>query len=395
MKTSLSAFLCFFILLCSCTSHADKNSQKFTLQGEMKGQDSGIIQIGYIYDNKYIIDTAEIKNGNFTFTGFLNEPTQVTLRDGNHLDLAVVYLESRKMTISIVKGKTLGCKMTGSKTQTEFDLLNQLEEPINERLSEIRTKRNIINDSIKNSQDGTVKLLLEKKREEFDSLWLVTRDELDPIELKFVLEHPKSFITPFYLRNLEEKEVISIDSVRSIFNGLDYSLKISKTGKLISEDLRKKENVRTGNQSPDFKATDLNEQTVILSQFKGKNLVLLEFWASWCSPCQKSIPELKVIYNKYHEKGLEIIAVSVDEKRDDWVSAVKNLNIDKWYNIQVAEKWPYGPWTDMDIYSNYYYKGVPYQILIDKNGKIIDRYVGDSKENEESLDSLLSQIFYN
>jgi hypothetical protein len=70
---------------------------------------------------------------------------------------------------------------------------------------------------------------------------------------------------------------------------------------------------------------------------------------------------LKAIYNTYHENGLEIIAVSVDKNRDEWAGAIKNLNIDKWHNIQVAERWPFCPWTDIDIYSNYYDHGVPYK----------------------------------
>ena len=393
MKTPLSIFLVTLILTCSCSTQADKNSNNFTLQGEINGQDTGKISLRYVFNNAYVLDTAKINNGKFIFNGKILEPTEAELNGENELNRVFVYLEPGKMTITLSKYKFSEFKMTGSKTQTEFEFLNKMEEPIYERLLILKEQGKKYDDSIKISEAGPAKLLLEKKAEVIDSLWSETSEELDPIELKFVLEHPKSFLTPFYLLRLEEKEVISIDSVKSIFNGFDNSLKISRYGIFISEDIRKKENIRTGNQAKNFKATDLNHQIVTLSQFKGKNVVLLEFWASWCNPCRESIPELKAIYNKYHEKGLEIIAVSIDEKRDEWVNAIKNLNIDKWYNIQVAEKWPYGPWTDLDIQSNYYYHGIPYQILIDKNGKIIDQFDGYSKENEESLDIILYQIF--
>ena len=99
MKTSLPTLSGFLILISSCTSHADKNSKKFTLQGEITGQDSGIVVLRYFSDPTLISDTAEIKNGKFLFSGKIFEPTLATLRDGNDLELAVVYLEPQKMKI--------------------------------------------------------------------------------------------------------------------------------------------------------------------------------------------------------------------------------------------------------------------------------------------------------
>ena len=143
--------------------------------------------------------------------------------------------------------------------------------------------------ALKIQKNGSAKILLEKKSEEIDKLWSQTIKKIDSIQIKFVLENPKSFLTVVYLHMLKAKEVISLDSAKSIFNGLDNSLKKSSYGKYIIEDIRKKENIRIGAQAPDFKATDLNQQTVTLSQFKGKSVVLLDFWASWCVPCRESI----------------------------------------------------------------------------------------------------------
>ncbi len=69
-------------------------------------------------------------------------------------------------------------------------------------------------------------------------------------------------------------------------------------------------------------------------------------------------------------KGFEVIAVSVDENRNAWIEAVKQDSLDEWHNILIAEKWPTGPYTNDDIFQNYYYRAIPEQLLIDKNGKI-------------------------
>jgi peroxiredoxin len=394
MKTAVSVFLFILVAIISCT-YSHKNSGEFSLQGEINGQDSGKIVLSYFSDTALVSDTAEIKSGKFIFTGNTSEPTQATLRDGNDMELAVVYLEPRKMKISIIRGKSLGSQMSGSKTQTEFDLLCKMQEPVYERLSTLRQQSININDSIKNSDDGTAKLLLEKKSEEIDSLWYKTREELYPIALKFILENPNSFVTLDNLTMVGSSEIISLDSLKSIYNGLDNRVRESRRGKYCSEYIRKNENMRTGNQAPDFKATTLTKQTVALSQFKGNSVVLLDFWASWCVPCRQSLPYVKTIYKKYHPKGFEVIAVSVDENRNAWIEAVKQDGLDEWHNILIAEKWPTGPYTNDDIFQNYYYRAIPEQLLIDKNGKILERFGGYAKENEESLERLLSQIFDN
>jgi thiol-disulfide isomerase/thioredoxin len=124
-------------------------------------------------------------------------------------------------------------------------------------------------------------------------------------------------------------------------------------------------------------------------------VVLLDFWASWCIPCRKSIPHLKTVYKNYHPKGFEIIAVSQDANKKVWNDAVNQDSTGMWYHIPVAEKWPCmsSTMTKNDIYKNYFMQPLPAQILIDRTGKIIYRHVGYSKKSEESLDKLLSQIF--
>jgi len=299
------------------------------------------------------------------------------------------------MKISIFKDKITKFKMTGSKTQNESDVLNKMVNPFYEKLSILRDQMNKINDSIRNIKNDSVKLLLDKETEEIDNVWSHTRGKIDSVEIKYVMENPTSFITVVYLNMLNANEVISIDSAKSIFNGLDNSLKKSSYGKQILEDIRKKENIRIGAQAPDFKAIDLNQQTVTLSQFKGKNVVLLDFWASWCMPCRESIPHLKTLYNKYHSKGFEIIAVSEDENRKAWIDAVNKDSTGMWVHIPIAEQFAKGPdfLTNDDIYKNYFVQAIPVTMVIDKNGKIISRLVSKSKENEESLDKLLVHIF--
>jgi peroxiredoxin len=395
MRTSLPAFIAIVFMINSCKFQMSQNYKEFTLQGEIIGQDSGIIVLSYHNDKTSIHDTSKIENGKFIFTGKLSEPAQAILSDKNDFNRVFIFLEPQNMKISFSKDKYEECLMTGSKTQNESDLLNKMVKPFYDRISIQRNQIKVINDSIKNSKNATSKLSFEKKTDEIDKIWSQNRKKIDSVQIRFVVENPKSFLSVVYLQMLGGREVISLDSTKSIFNGLDNSLKESSYGKNIRDNIRKKENVMLGAQAPDFKATDLNQQNVSLSQFKGGSIVLIDFWASWCVPCSESLPHLRTIYDKYHSKGFDIIAVSTDTNRKSWIDAVKQNKTEMWYHILIAEKWPNGPLTNDDIFQNYYNTAIPEQILIDKNGKIIYRHVGYSKESEKSLDQVLSQIIQN
>jgi thiol-disulfide isomerase/thioredoxin len=393
MKTSISIFLIMLIISYACFTQVDKNSNEFTLKGEINGQDSGKIYLRYILNNAFVLDTVRIINGKFIFTGKIFEPTSAELNGGNDLNLVQIYLEPKKMRISLSKDKFEDCKMSGSITQNEFQNINQIQKPFMQKTLRLRQQLFVLKDSLKNTITDVSKPPLLKRMEDIEKHYARMQEELDSIQLKFVLENPKSFLSSSFLKPLGSRGVISFDSLKSIYNKLDKAVINSRDGKLLSEYIRKNENTRIGNLAPDFKAIDIINKVITLSSFKGKHVVLLDFWASWCVPCRESLPNLKRIYKRYNPKGFDIIAISIDQNRKAWTDAVRRDSTDMWHHILIAEKWPAGPFTNDDIFQNYYYKGVPEQILIDQNGKIIDIYLGQTKDNSEYLDRLLFKIY--
>jgi len=118
--------------------------------------------------------------------------------------------------------------------------------------------------------------------------------------------------------------------------------------------------------APAFTFTDLNGNTISLENYKGK-VIFLNFWATWCGPCRHEIPDFIVMYDKYKEKGLEIIGVSLDRlskaKLKQWVQKNK-IN----YPIVMANQ---------DIVNDYQPgQFIPSTILIDAQGRIRHKHVG-------------------
>jgi peroxiredoxin len=125
----------------------------------------------------------------------------------------------------------------------------------------------------------------------------------------------------------------------------------------------------------DFTLQDINGKNVKLSDFKGK-VVLLEFWATWCPPCRASVPGLEKLHKAYKEKGLAVLAVSMDS--GDW-DAVKAFIADYGITYTVLKG------TD-EVAAQYSVRTIPTLLILDKEGKITKRYLGFSSEDELERD---------
>ena len=138
-------------------------------------------------------------------------------------------------------------------------------------------------------------------------------------------------------------------------------LKESSYGKNILDDIRKKENVQIGAVIPAINIIDIDNQTITFSQFRDKNVVLIDFWASWCVPCRESFPHLREIYSKYHPKGLEIIAVAqLDLNKEEWIEAINQEKIDMWYNATTVFR--DGEVNNKDISDNLFVPAIPFTL---------------------------------
>lgn len=141
--------------------------------------------------------------------------------------------------------------------------------------------------------------------------------------------------------------------------------------------------VSVGKQIKPFEAKDLNGEKFKLEKVLKKNkYVLLEFWASWCGPCRAAIPHLKELHKKYNKEGFEIVSFSLDHKGNMWRKASEKENI-PWINTSdlLAYKSP--------IVEMYGVRGVPYSLLVDKNGVIVFSQTGMSGD----LDKKLKEVF--
>ena len=123
-------------------------------------------------------------------------------------------------------------------------------------------------------------------------------------------------------------------------------------------------------------------QTVWVGDYVGQNkLVLIDFWASWCGPCIRELPNVVKAYERFHDKGLEIVGVSLDKDKASWLAAIEQTG-QKWPQMSDLKGW------DCAGAQIYGIQSIPANVLIDDHGKIVARDLrGDAllKEIESRL----------
>ena len=137
--------------------------------------------------------------------------------------------------------------------------------------------------------------------------------------------------------------------------------------------------VKVGQQAPEIILPGLTGDSVRLGDLKGK-VVLVDFWASWCGPCRAENPNVVRAYSKYKGKGFEILAVSLDDRKDKWLAAIQADNL-SWTHVSDLKGWKNAA---AELYS---IRAIPQNLLIDPQGKIIAKNL-----RGEALETKLGEI---
>lgn len=347
----------------ACNQQGDKG--KFTIKGNLKNIDNQKVYLEELFfnnNNPQVLDTAELKDGQFTIAGMASEQGLYRLRFEN---AAIGYLFiNDKNSISF----TADAKVS-SLDNPQFDspangILKTFLLAIDEKQKKLNSLSASI-DSLKAAKatDSSIAAniaLLNAGGTSFKQFVIKCIDTINnPVVAMFALGYTRG-IEPAELKNVVPNLATRYPNHKGIAGIITaYNAMIAAPTPAPTENV----NGKIGSQAPEINMVDTSGKPFLLSSLKGK-YVLVDFWASWCRPCRGENPNIVANYNKYKNKNFTILGVSLDEDKAAWTNAIVK---DKLSFTQISDL---KGWACAAT-ATYGFDAIPYNVLVDPSGKII------------------------
>ena len=362
--------LCGLTVCLACSAAA----QNYVIEGTAQGMDGQKAYIGEAKSSKDIrmLDSVEIKDGTFRMEGKLSEIKQLSLFIGKQkqnflLDENPVRADY-VMQESEFAGKTVRTpkiKITGDCDQ---ELLTDMNNAIAQEMFSMLAISFMGKGKDVNAPEN--KQLADSIATIYTTAKARTKQVFDSI----IDHYPDSYVGGIILRDIYSKE-LSADEMQARYDALSQRVKASNIGKDLAEVIKSMRAVGVGSMAPDFTLNDPDGHPVKLSSLRGK-CVLIDFWASWCGPCLREAPNVKRVYDKYHDKGFEVLSVSIDENKKAWVNAIQKHQL-TWLHVSSLKGW------QCPVAQLYQVSGVPAMFLLDRDGRIVSTNArGEALETE-------------
>lgn len=369
MKKILFLCVAVAVVLSACM----KNERTYCINGSWQDGDGQVVYLKKKIGKKLyeVVDSAIVKEGVFNMKGALPKIVERTLFVGKKSNILI--MDSIPINVNCItkvrniKGKEFkntDVKIDGSKNQKIFHDYLKLKQAEMFMMLGVSMM----------AQKGDKKML-----DSIAQVYITTKKNTREKTLKLVTSNPDSYSSAIILKNDVAKSEPLAD-VKKYYKGLTWIVKKSSVGKELKAEIEKIEKTADGSVAPDFTLPDMEGKDVKLSDLRGK-YVIIDFWASWCGPCCREITTVKKIYKKYHDKGLEVIGLSLDNKKDKWLGAVKKYDM-PWIQVSDLKGW------ECPVAKTYSVTGIPRVFLLDKEGKIIS-----SKLKGEELAKKMDELF--
>ena len=356
----IASILIILLTLISCQTEPKGYQISAKIDGVLNGK---IVSLKAIKNNQTVLlDSTIIKDGIFTFEGSIVEPDiHIMTIQGIQGSLPFI-LENKDLEILLYKDSLRLSKIVGSKE-------NDIAQNYMHTISKFRERNHALMGQFSQAKKTNDTQFLKSYRNKR----LEVQSENENYNLEFLEENNNSLFALLMLENFAKIKAIDVKEINKIYNSFPSDLQESSVGSRIKKKIESTLATEVGSVAPDFTAPNPDGKEITLSKIKGK-VTIIDFWAAWCGPCRKENPNVVKIYEKYHEKGLEIISVSLDgnsrqkEPRSAWLNAIEKDGL-TWHQVSNLN------YFNDPVAKKYNIQSIPATFILDSEGKIIYKNV--------------------
>ena len=373
MKRSFQAILLAGALFAAACHLTEPNA--YTVTGTIKGADSGMALLYHPVAGSTTskADTVKIVSGRFTFTGTTTEPIFCTLViKGATNGPAQFFAEPGTVTLTGSLDSLPQAHVAGGATEDEYLKYKADSKIFDDKMGYLDSLYEVAGAQSSTDSVGAKKIQ--------DSL-VTQMKSLDKSESAFntqyIKAHPASFVSAIQMKNMYSYNP-DVQAFDSAYQSLADTIKHSQVGQQLNDMLTIAKKTDVGQVAPDFTLNDPDGNPVKLSDYTKGKVVLVDFWASWCGPCRGENPNVVKAFHKFGPKGFTVLGVSLDDKKEPWVKAIKDDGL-AWGQVSDLKGW------QSSAAALYGIRGIPMNFLLDKDGKIIGKGLrGDDLVNKLS-----------
>ena len=318
------------------------------------------------------IDSTKVVNGSFELKGTLDQiDINFIFLEGVNGNVPVI-LEEGSIEMKIFKDSLASSITAGTPSNNN---LAQYRESTQGFAKDMRTLVQEINDA--NTLGDNI------LAEDLTLKYKAVETNLNAYEKDFMSSNPQSYVATLILERLVITKAIRSSEAKLIFNGFDLKIKSSVSGKKVEAIINVPSNpTAIGEVAPVFEGPTPTGELASLASLKGK-VTIIDFWASWCRPCRIENPNLVRLYKRMHDKGLEIVGVSLDKNKSSWVRAIEDDGL-SWNHVSNLKYW------QDPIALLYGVRSIPAAFVLNKDGVIVAKNLRGA-QLDAKIEELLSK----
>lgn len=341
----------------ACENSADQGYQiSGTVNNASEGQQIIISELNDTNTQAIPVDTAVVKDGKFELDLPEKEKPTISFLNvegtrGNVLFIA----DNTPISFEVYPDSLYASKVSGGKdNEVLYSYLSDVRKN-NVRMTEAR---NSMREAYQAQDTSTLKSLEDSQKQYFEE------DKNSKKEL--IRNNPGSIVSVMILQDMLNTKAFSSSEMKDLYEQLNPEIKQSPLAQTFKTSLDRMSKTDIGSPAPAFSAPTPQGEELALKDVLGK-VTLVDFWAAWCRPCRVENPNIVKVYNEYHDKGFNIIQVSLDRpgQKDKWLKAIEEDNLGQWNHVSNLMFW------QDPIAAEYGIRAIPAAFLLDKDGKIV------------------------